>query len=263
MGTMNNFNPMKIVFIGSGNVATHMATALEVSGCEILQVYSRTIDNARRLASRVGAEPIDVIGQVCRTADLYIFSVKDDALPGIITRVPPTGGVWVHTAGSIPMSALSPHEERGVIYPLQTFGRNRAVNFMDIPVFIEGNSTETATLLKELAETISGNVHFLSGDKRRILHLAAVFACNFSNHMYTLASEIVGEEGIPFHLLNPLITETAAKVTVMDPKDAQTGPAVRFDEKVMQKHLELLNDPLKREIYSFLSKSIHKTVDGQ
>lgn len=248
---------MKIVFIGSGNVATHMATALEASGNEIVQVYSRTPDNAALLARRVGAEPIDNIGDIYCAADLYIFSLKDDALPGIIAQMPPTAGVWVHTAGSIPISVLSPHKERGVLYPLQTFSRDREVNFWDIPVFIEGDRAETTALLRDLAEMISGNVHLLSGDKRRVLHLAAVFACNFANHMYTLASEIVGEEEIPFHLLNPLITETAAKVSVMDPRRAQTGPAVRVDEKVIQRHLELLSDPLKRQIYSLLSKSIH------
>ncbi|SFL10532.1 Rossmann-like and DUF2520 domain-containing protein [Proteiniphilum acetatigenes] len=249
---------MKVVFIGSGNVATHMAMALKGVGNGIVQVYSRTSENAELLADRVGAEPIDNLEDIYCTADFYIFSVKDDILPEIVAQMPSTTGIWAHTAGSIPVSVLSPHKKRGALYPLQTFSREREVNFQDIPLFIEGESDETAILLKELAETISGNVHFLSGDKRRILHLAAVFACNFTNHMYTLASEIMSEEEIPFHLLNPLINETAAKVTVMEPKAAQTGPAVRFDEKVMQKHLELLKDPLKREIYSLLSSSIHK-----
>lgn len=249
---------MKIVFIGSGNVATHMAVALKAADNEIVQVYSRTLRNAELLGRRVEAEPIDNIGDIYCAADLYIFSVKDDVLPEIVAQMPPSTGMWVHTAGSIPISVLSPHKERGVLYPLQTFTRDRDMDFRDIPVFIEGNSAETAILLKDLAETISGNVRFLSGDKRRILHLAAVFACNFANHMYTLASEIVGGVEIPFHLLNPLITETAAKVKVMDPQAAQTGPAVRLDEEVMRKHLELLNDPLKREIYSLLSNSIHR-----
>lgn len=248
---------MKIIFIGSGNVATHMAVAMKASGNEILQVYSRTLDNANLLAGRVDAEPVDDIRNICCFADLYLFSVKDDALPEIIALMPPTEGVWVHTAGSIPISVLSPQKEKGVIYPLQTFSRNREVNFQDIPLFIEGSSDETVALLKELAESISGEVYLLSGDKRRMLHLAAVFACNFANHMYTLASEVVEEEEIPFHLLHPLITETAAKATVIHPKTAQTGPAVRFDEKVIQNHLELLNNSMKKEIYSLLSKSIH------
>lgn len=250
---------MEIVVLGSGNVATHMAVALNRAGHKIVQVYSRTIKNAEQLASKVGAEPISGLDAIHCSAELYIFSVKDDALPDIVSQMPPTTGVWAHTAGSIPVSVLSPHKERGVLYPLQTFSRDRTLNFRDIPLFIEGESEETVALLKELAETISGNVHLLSGDKRRFLHLAAVFACNFTNHMYALASEIMDEEGISYHLLNPLITETAAKATKMDPHTAQTGPAVRFDEKVIRKHQELLNDPRKREIYALLSRSIHKT----
>lgn len=249
---------MKIVFIGSGNVAIHMSRAFKASGYEIAQVYSRTIANAGQLAGQIGAEPIDNLGQIYKDAAFYIFSVKDDALPGITEQMPSTAGIWLHTAGSMPISVLARQERRGVLYPLQTFSRDRAMNFYDIPLFIEGNSDETVNLLKELAETISGNVHVLPGEKRRILHLAAVFACNFTNHMYTLASEIMNEEELPFHLLNPLITETASKVMSMSPKNAQTGPAVRFDEKVMLNHLQLLNDPMKRKIYSLLSESIHK-----
>lgn len=249
---------MKIVFIGSGNVATHLATALKSSGNEIVQVYSRTRVNAEWLACKVGSEPVDGLGDLCRDADLYIFSVKDDALPQIIAQMPQTTGVWAHTAGSIPISVFSTyHKENGVIYPLQTFSKERKVDFKEIPIFIEGSNTDTAQLLKGLAEKISGNVQLLPSEKRRVLHLAAVFACNFTNHIYALASEIMGEEGLPFHLLNPLIAETAAKAAVMDPHAAQTGPAVRFDEVVMQKHLALLNDPMKKEIYALLSKSIH------
>jgi predicted short-subunit dehydrogenase-like oxidoreductase (DUF2520 family) len=251
---------MKTVLIGSGNVATHIAAALKAAGNEIIQIYSRTFGNAELLARRVKATPIDNIRDIYCAADLYIFSVKDDVLPEIVARMSPTTGVWAHTAGSIPVSVLSPHRERGVLYPLQTFSRDRDVNFRDVPVFIEGSSAETAALLKSLAETISGSVHLLSGDKRRTLHLAAVFACNFVNHLYALASEIVSEGEIPFHLLNSLIAETAAKTKTMDPHKAQTGPAVRCDGKVMRNHLELLNDPLKKEIYSLLSKSIHKTA---
>lgn len=250
---------MDIVIIGSGNVATHMTTALKASGNRVVQVYSRTFNNAELLAQRVEAEPIDNIGKIYPTADLYILSVKDDVLSGTVAQMPLTTGVWAHTGGSVPISILSQHKKIGAIYPLQTFSREREVNFRDIPLFIEGNSSETTTFLKNVAETISGNVHLLSGDKRRILHLAAVFACNFANHMYTLASEIMGEEDLPFHLLNSLISETAAKVMVVDPRSAQTGPAVRFDEEVMQKHLDLLDDPMKKEIYSMLSRSIHKT----
>jgi predicted short-subunit dehydrogenase-like oxidoreductase (DUF2520 family) len=235
-----------------------MASALKAAGHEIVQVYSRTLCNAELLARRLGAEPVDNIRNIYCAADFYIFSVKDDVLPEIALQMPLTTGIWVHTAGSVSISVFSPHTEKGALYPLQTFGRERDVNFRDVPVFIEGNSAETVALLKDLADTISENVRFLSGYKRCVLHLAAVFACNFANHMYALASEIVDDEEIPFHLLNPLITETAAKVAAMSPQAAQTGPAVRLDEEVMVKHLALLNDPMKREIYSLLSDSIHR-----
>jgi Uncharacterized conserved protein len=249
---------MKIVVIGSGNLATHLSKALKASENEIVQVYSRTLENAKMLAGQVGAEPIDKIESVLCSADLYIFSVKDDALPEIIHRMPQTTGVWAHTAGSVSMSLFAPRIEKyGVIYPLQTFSKARNVTFSDIPLFIEGNTPGVAHLLGNLAKSISGKVSYLSGDKRCYLHLAAVFACNFANHMYTLASEIIGNQHIPFDVLKPLIAETAAKVMEMDPEAAQTGPAVRFDEGVMQHHLKLIDDTQIKEIYSLLSKSIH------
>lgn len=294
MRLIKKTNDMQIVFIGSGNVATHLAVALNTAGNEIVQVYNRTLDNAKLLALRLGdkrskenrltgseteptaafrktdptgEDPVsrpgtgttDQLEDICRFADLYIFSVKDDALPGIIARMPVTSGVWVHTSGNLPLSVLSPHKESGVFYPLQTFSKHREMNFRDVPVFIEGSSAATTAFLKDAAEKISDNVQELSEKKLRILHLAAVFASNFTNHMYTLASEIMREEGIPFHLLNPLITETAAKVKTMEPDAAQTGPAARFDKEVMDRQLELLNDPLKKEIYALLSKSIRNT----
>ena len=261
MGRMDHIigNSMQVVFIGSGNVATHMALALNAAGHKVVQVYSRMLKNAGLLAERVGAGSIDDIGEIRCDADLYIFSVKDDVLADIVSQMPPTTGLWVHTAGSMPVSVLSIHKERGVLYPLQTFSKVREVDFKDIPLFIEGESAGTEDRLRELAKTISREVYTLSGERRRILHLAAVFACNFTNHMYVLASEILAEKDIPFHLLHSLITETAAKATEMDPHTAQTGPAIRFDEQVIQKHLGLLTDPLKKEIYFLLSKSIHNS----
>jgi len=249
---------MKIVFIGAGNLATHLAEACKASGNEIVQVYSRTMESATLLAGKTGATPINELAQISLAADLYLFSVKDDALPAVIQQMPQTGGVWAHTAGSLPMQLFAARKkEHGVIYPLQTFSKHRKIDFASIPVFIEGSSPVTTCLLEELAGTISRNVRRLSGEKRRYLHLAAVYACNFVNHMYTLASEITGKEDIPFEVLIPLITETAAKVAEMTPQAAQTGPAVRFDEAVMRSHLSLLTDQQMKEIYTLISKSIH------
>lgn len=250
---------MKIVFIGSGNLATHLAIAMKASGNEVAQVYSRTLSHAKALAKKIDAACTDNIALVNPSADVYIFSVKDDTLPEILAQMPPTQGMWAHTAGSVPMNVFAPYKtEYGVLYPLQTFSKERNVNFSDIPVFIEGSSPETVFLLEKLAVGISKNVRTLSSEKRLDLHLAAVFACNFTNHMYSLAEEILQKEDIPFDVLKPLIAETAAKVMDMSPKEAQTGPAVRFDEAVMRKHIDLLEDAEMKEIYLVLSKNIHK-----
>lgn len=250
----------KIVVVGSGNVATHMAIALNAAGHDILQIWSRTLHNAEILSNRVDAEAIDHLHELDCTADLYLFSVKDAALSDIVMQMPSTGGVWVHTAGSLSLSSLDPHIHKGVIYPLQTFSKSREVLFSAVPLFVEGDSPETTKLLSDMAKSISDSVYFLPGEKRKILHLAAVFACNFTNHMYTLASDILEEEQLPFDYLIPLITETVNKVKNLSPKDAQTGPAVRFDENVMEKHQALLHDSLKRDIYTLLSRSIHNSA---
>ena len=249
---------MRIVFLGSGNVATHMALALKALGHTIVQVYSRKKENAMELANQIGAEPVDQIARITSTADLYIFSIKDDALPGVIADMPHSEGVWVHTAGSVPMNVFSSYVKKfGVLYPLQTFSKQRTISFSGIPLFIEGNCMEVLTFLEVLAVSLSGNVHRLCSEKRAILHLAAVFAGNFSNHMYALADRIIAEENISFDVLRPLIAETTAKAMEFSPNEVQTGPAVRGDEKVMQAHLELLNTPELRELYTQLSKSIH------
>lgn len=248
---------MKITVIGSGNVATHLTRALFEAGHTILQIWSRTPGHASDLARRVGAESLTDTGKISPDADLYIFSVKDDALSEVINRMPETGGVWVHTAGSLSMELFASRKsDYGVLYPLQTFSRNRELSFDAIPLFIEGSNPETRAMLEQLGRTLSRHVLYLPGEKRKKLHLAAVFACNFVNHLYALAAEIIAEEDIPFEVLLPLIGETAAKVTEMAPAEAQTGPAIRSDERVMRMHLSLLGDARTREIYRLLSESI-------
>ena len=255
---------MKIILIGSGNLATHFAISLHKSGNEITQlkigvsqIFSRSLENAKLLAQKTESTYTDDISEINRDADLYIFSVKDDALPEILAKMPKTTGVWAHTAGSVPMNIFSEYTDNyGVIYPLQTFSKNREIDFSEVPVFVEGSSSETERVLETLALQISENVQLLSSEKRKYLHLAAVFACNFTNHLYALSAEIVEKEGISFDVLKPLIVETAAKVMEMKPKEVQTGPAVRFDEGVMNKQIDLLGDERLRDIYRLLSESI-------
>lgn len=250
---------MRIVLIGSGNVATHLADAFFERGVQIVQVYSRTVDNARALAQSVGASFTNKLEDILPDADFYIFSVKDDALAEIISQMPATNGVWAHTAGSVPVSVFEGFcDNFGVLYPLQTFSKNRKLNFAEIPVFVEANNAETLRKIGDLATMISRKVQPLSGERRRYLHLAAVFGCNFVNHLYALAAEILEDEQITFDALKPLITETAAKVMELSPHDAQTGPAVRFDEKVIQKHIDMLKDPKTKQIYRLLSEQIYE-----
>lgn len=249
---------MKIVFIGAGNLATHLAEAFYKAGHTISQIFSRTEQSAVALATSVNANPITSVKQITGDADLYVFSVKDAVLPQLLSEMPATKGVWVHTAGSIPMDIFRPYTNAyGVFYPLQTFSKSRKVDFLVIPVFLEASSDTVYEILQSLALEISGKVSLLSSDKRKMLHLSAVFACNFTNHMYVLADKLLSEEGIDPRVLIPLIDETAAKIHDLSPLEAQTGPAVRYDMNVIEKHQELLKDERLRSIYSQLSKSIH------
>ena len=260
---------MKTVLIGAGNVATHLGEALQKAGCEILQVWSRTRSSAETLADRLGCAWTTDVAQVSGEAEMYLFCVSDAVLESLSRQVfdainasdvesegKDTGShaLFVHTAGSMSQDVL-PAARRGVLYPLQTFSRKRQVDFTQIPIFVESNTDEEQLMM--LAELISNRVWALNEESRRYMHLAAVFACNFTNHMYDLASRILSERGIPFSALLPLIDETARKVHEMQPGEAQTGPAVRHDTNVIARHLALLNDEKMKEIYTLLSESIY------
>ncbi|MCL2651277.1 MAG: DUF2520 domain-containing protein [Candidatus Azobacteroides sp.] len=246
-----------MVFIGAGNVATHLSLALQQSGCSILQVYSKTELSASVLGEKLQVPYSTSLSEINPDADVYIFSVKDSVLIDCIKEMPVVKGIFIHTAGSVPLSIFDGFTNRaGVFYPLQTFSKNRKVSFSGVPIFIETFNKEDEDLLSELANLISKNVSVLSSEKREYLHLSAVFACNFVNHIYDLASQILKEQNLPFDILLPLIKETAAKVCEMTPREAQTGPAVRHDKLIIQQHIELLTDENKKKIYEMLSQSI-------
>ncbi len=251
---------MKIISIGAGNVATHLMEALYRSGCRIMQIYSRTIESATVLADKVEAMPINSIAAMDKDADFYIFSVSDDALLGLIKQMPRTRGVWVHTSGSISVDIFARyHHKYGVIYPLQTFSKQRSLYFNSIPLFIEANNADVTKEIMLLAQTISRKIEELPSHKRHYLHLCGVMTCNFVNYMYAEAERILKEQGMPFEVLLPLISETAHKVEFLSPIEAQTGPALRNDELTMQKHINLLEDDELKEIYKLLSHRIYKT----
>lgn len=251
-----------IVLVGAGNLATNLAKALYYKGFRIEQVYSRTPESARTLAQAVEALWTTDLTQLVADAGLYIVSLKDDVL---VSRLPEIvhgreHSLWVHTAGSIPMDIWQGHARQyGVFYPMQTFSKAREVNFEEIPVFVEGSSPQVVDYLKAVAGSLSGKVYEASSLQRKCLHLAAVFTCNFSNHMYALADELLKKYNLPFEAMLPLIDETARKVHEIAPRQAQTGPAVRYDVNVMDSHLQMLADePRLQDVYRQLSESIHR-----
>lgn len=256
-----------IVMVGAGNLATHLAKALYAKGFRIVQVYSRTLEAARMLARKVGASATDELSALVPDAALYIVALKDaalaDRLPAIVSGR--ENAFWVHTAGSIPMDIWKGKVARyGVFYPMQTFSKRREVDFATIPIFIEACSEEGERFLSGIASVLSGKVFSATSTQRKSLHLAAVFACNFSNHMYALAAELLDKYGLPFDVMLPLIDETARKVHQLDPREAQTGPAVRYDRNVMDGHLGMLADePVLGDIYRKLSESIHSLAEGR
>ena len=255
---------MKIVFIGAGNLATRLSLAMQRVGMQIGQVYSHTEASARQLATRLGCPWTNDLSALQEDGDLYVFSLKDTVLSDVISNVKPNNGMWVHTAGSMPMSVFEGYAQRfGVLYPLQTFSKGRNVNFDVIPIFLEANTDKNADYLKNIASALSENVRFMSSEKRRSLHLAAVFACNFTNHIYTLSYKLLENESIPADVLLPLIDETVSKIHSMPPAAAQTGPAIRYDENVINKHLAMLDDPDMQAIYRLLSQSIHKEAQNE
>ena len=255
---------MKVVFIGSGNLATHLSLAMKGAGIEVVQVYSQTESHASLLDNKLSCSYTTEPESIVVDADIYIFSVKDSALLDLIHKIPQNKGLWLHTAGSVPMGVFEGYNDRyGVLYPLQTFSKNRDIDFSIVPVFIESNSAGDEAYLSSFASKLTRQVIPLSSEKRKHLHLAAVWACNFTNHMYLMASKILQEQSLSEAFLLPLIDETAAKVHQLSAREAQTGPAIRYDENIIEKHIELLSDPNMKELYRLISRNIHKESSNE
>lgn len=249
---------MRVTFVGAGNLATNLAVALHEAGHVVSQVFSRTGESAGALASMVGADALTSMADLDSDSDIYIISVSDKALEDVAAQAVKgrEDVLFVHTAGSMPMDVI-PARRRGVIYPMQSFSRQRLVDFFTIPVFIEASEGDDLVLLGNLARSVSGSVTELSSADRVYLHLAAVFCCNFTNHCYALGEEILKRHGVSFSAMFPLIDEVAKKVHTVSPKDAQTGPASRHDWNVVNKHLSMLADsPGLQAVYQLMSKSI-------
>ena len=252
----------KIVLVGAGGLASNLGKALLSAGYEVSEVFSRTRCSAEKLANALSCSYTTDISSIARDADIYIISIKDDAIESVAKELIKgrEKALFLHTAGSMPMSLLAGVERYGVLYPMQTFSKSRTVYFQHIPIFVEGNSAETEEVIKLFAMTFSESVRSLSSEKRKSLHLAAVYACNFANHCYAKAEEILSSAGLPFSVMLPLVDETAMKVHSLSPREAQTGPAVRFDENVMKAHCMLLEKE-DAELYMNLSRSIKRSKE--
>jgi predicted short-subunit dehydrogenase-like oxidoreductase (DUF2520 family) len=251
---------MHITFIGSGNVATHFAAAFKNAGHRIIQVYSRDMQNAALLAYHVSAEPIDDLDNINPETDIFIISIKDDAIANIAQALAKHQKLIVHTSGATDLSALTAFTPTaGVFYPLQTLSKNKEVDFLTVPLCVEGSDEKITAQLEELARTVSNKVYRVDSGQRKILHLAAVFACNFPNYLYLVAQQLLAKHNMEFELLRPLILETAEKVQDHLPAEVQTGPAIRNDEITMAAHAEMLNDnPELKNLYLLLSQAIIK-----
>lgn len=252
---------MRISIIGSGNVAWHLTQALEAANHTIVEIYSRDKKNAQKLASKLyNAEVKTDLNFSQSRAEVVIIAITDDFIDETVKKASfSSSSIVVHTSGTVGIESLRNKDtsQLGVFYPCQSFSKKRAINFKNIPICIEAANEKTEQTLEKLAFTICENVAFLNAEDRKTLHLAAVFACNFSNFMMIAAQNILQKEGLDFAILHPLIKETFEKAIENGPENSQTGPAIRNDQKTIKKQLELLKSNKEmQKIYELISNQI-------
>jgi len=251
----------KIVILGAGNVATHLTKALIKEGFDVRQIYSRTIESARELGVKTGVHFTNNLAELYKEADIYIFALSDTAIEKLASMIDFNHDpLLLHTAGSVSIDVLKNSSKNyGVLYPLQTFSKSRELDFKKVPLCVDANTKHNIKEVCQIAATLSDNTRIMGEDERKKIHLAAVFACNFTNYMYSQAEEILKQDNIDFNIIKPLIEETAAKVQDLSPAKAQTGPAIRNDKATMNKHKELLeNFNELKKLYTFISNNISK-----
>lgn len=252
-----------ISIIGTGNVAWHLSRALFNEGFQIDELAGRQEEKTLAFAARVFAEPVLDLKNLKRDADLYIIAVSDAAIAEVAAQMPEVEGMVAHTSGAVGIDVLKRFSKHGVFYPLQTFTEGRLLNFEDIPILVEGNTQETEYVLADVARELTLKVHHISSAQREKLHVAAVFVCNFVNHMYSIGKQLCDQNQLPFDVLHALMLETTKKAVSENPLDVQTGPAIRRDEQTMQKHLSKLTQTELKHMYETISKHIIKTHETQ
>lgn len=247
---------MQIVMIGSGNVATVLCRLLYKAGHDIKQVFSRSLENAAELAHEYKSNFTSSMAEITADADIYIVAVSDDALPQIALQFPHPNKLVVHTAASVSKGVFSNlSNQYGVLYPLQSLRKQSSP--VSVPFLIDGNTSEVIEEIRSLAQSISGTVDIADDTERAKLHVAAVIVSNFTNHLYALAESFCAQEEVDFHLLMPLIEETANRLTYGSPNSFQTGPAIRCDEVTISQHTVLLKEYTQlSELYAKLTASI-------
>lgn len=249
---------MRISFIGSGNVATHLAKAFYKANHQIIQIFSRKQENAETLAKHVNAKSIQSLNHLDTNVDLFFICVPDQYIAEISLLLPQYI-TQIHTSGNTLLSQLK-GDKTGVFYPLQTFSKDKNIDFSELNILLESENMETLENLSELARNIECNIHLVNSNNRQKLHVAAVFACNFSNLMVHISEDILSENNLDSKLLLPLIQETTQKLQTMSAKQAQTGPALRGDVNTIQAHQNLLKQfsPSIQHIYEVLTQEIQK-----
>jgi len=242
---------ISVVIVGSGNVAKHLIKSfIRIDNINLKQVYTRNSKDEALLNNTV-ATTNDL--SLIKEADITIIAVRDDAIANISSQI--KNPLVVHTSGSVEMKALKNASNKGVFYPLQSFSKQKEINFKNMPICLEAEHKHDLIKLEKLASLLQGDVYYLSSLQRKKIHVAAVFVNNFTNHMYTIAYDICEEHNVPFDILKPLILETSDKIKKLTPKDAQTGPAKRSDEETIKNHLNLLSET-QQELYLKITQSI-------
>jgi predicted short-subunit dehydrogenase-like oxidoreductase (DUF2520 family) len=251
---------LNIVVLGTGNLAKHLFQAFsKTDKAQVVQVVGRNQDQLQWFADSVSVS--NDFSSIL-DADVYLVSVKDDAIGQVSNFLSEKNGVVAHTSGAVSLHSIS-GKQKGVFYPVQTFTKGKTLDFTTIPICVEGNDNVSFGILEELAKSISEQVYQINSDQRKKLHLAAVFVNNFTNYLYGVGEAVCMDSNLSFDLLKPLILETAEKVQYLSPKEAQTGPARRGDQNSIQEHLKLLKDKKQIELYKLCSAAIEHIYEKE
>ena len=259
---------LRIVLLGAGRVASQLGLVLHQAGHQVPYVWSRTISSAAALAASLpGTQVLPNLNlSAVPPADVYLLAVSDAAVPVVLAQAQfPKGAIVAHTSGAVPLAVFNdtPDVQGGVFYPLQTFSVGRSLDWQTLPLCIEAATPAAEAMLLALARTLSANVQRIDTAQRQVMHLAAVFACNFSNHLFGISHALLQQQQLPLALLGPLIHETVEKALANPPFTVQTGPAARQDEPTLARHREALTAyPEWLTLYNILSDSIKQQQQG-